>query len=54
MEILDAVVTVGLTSLAFFVGFCARGLFSEARGDEWPVSEHASRPYEPPRPNEHL
>ncbi|HEX2281622.1 MAG TPA: hypothetical protein VHG52_07660 [Thermomicrobiales bacterium] len=54
MGFIDIALTVGLTSIAFLAGFCARGIFGDGIDDETPALEHASNQYEPPRRHERL
>ena len=46
MGLMDVAVTVGLTSIAFLMGFCVRGLFAEA-AEQLPAVERRSGQYEP-------
>ena len=54
MGIIDAAITVGLTSFGFVAGFLARGLFADIGDEEWPAMDRGAQRYEPPRPAERV
>ena len=54
MGFVDIAITVAFTSIAFLMGFCARGLFAEGSGEHVPAMDQPSSRYEPPRRNERL
>lgn len=54
MGFLDIAITVAFTSIAFLLGFCARGLFADGNGEQWPVIDRSASRYEPPRREERL
>jgi hypothetical protein len=54
MGIVDIALMALLTSFAFIVGYCMRGLFVDVADDDWPVIERPSDQHERPRRNERI